>query len=156
MALTDFVKRYYMKTALKISESSKDPNTKVGAIIVRNNKIIGSGINEMPKKLNSEFPWERNGDFVNTKYAYVEHAEINAILDAMDKGCTDLSNSEIYVTLFPCNECAKVIVQLGIKNIYYYSDKYHDEPSTIASRKIFEVCGVTTENISSLGDVKIG
>ena len=130
---------YFMGIALLSAERSKDPNTQVGACIVRDNKILSVGYNGAPIGYSDDnLPWDRTGDFKETKYAYVCHGELNAILNY--KG--NLDNSTLYVTLFPCNECAKVIVQSGIKEIIYLSDKYSEEDSTIVSKKIFDQVGI--------------
>ena len=115
---------------------SKDPSTQVGACIIdEDKKIIGIGYNGFPQgSSDDEMPWDREGDFLETKYPYVVHAELNAILNSIKsfKNCT------IYVTHFPCNECAKAIVQAGIKKVVYFSDKHKSLDSTKASRKILE------------------
>ena len=131
---------YFMGIAIMSTYRSKDPNTQVGACIVnKENKILSIGYNGAPIGFDDDaMPWSRNGDFQNTKYAYVCHGELNAILNY--KG--DLKDTKLYVTLFPCNECAKVIVQSGIKEIVYLSDKYSDTDSTIVSKKIFDEVGI--------------
>lgn len=131
---------YFMGVARLSAKRSKDPSTKVGACIVNQNKrIVGIGYNGLPCGCSDdEFPWDREGDFLNTKYPYVVHAEPNAILNSTEK----LDNSTIYVTLFPCNECAKLIIQSGIKKIYYGSDKYDGTDSNTASKKLFDAAGV--------------
>jgi dCMP deaminase len=129
-----------MGVAILSSMRSKDPNTKVGACIVNNKKrIVGIGYNGLPVGCSDdEFPWERKGEFLETKYPFVVHAEPNAILNST----TSLENSSIYVTLFPCHECAKLIIQSGIKEIVYVSDKHATDDSTIASKRLFEAAGV--------------
>ena len=122
---------------------SKDPNTQVGACIVNTNKrIIGIGYNGFPIGCSDdELPWDREGDFLETKYPYVCHAEMNAITNASNK--PELDGATMYVSLFPCNECAKLIVQVGITEVVYLSDKYHDDDIFIAARRIFDMAGVT-------------
>ena len=124
-----------------IAERSKDPSTQAGAVIVNGQKVIvGLGYNGFPRGVSDEdLPWEREGSFLETKYAYVVHAEENAIYNsnAQTKGCA------IYTTLFPCNECAKTIIQNGLSEVVYTSDKYHDEDIWIASRRLFDRAGVT-------------
>ena len=119
---------------------SKDPNTQVGAVIVdEKNRIVSIGYNGMPRGCyDDQFPWEREGGFLTTKYAYVVHAELNAILNSPRSvsGCT------LYVSLFPCNECAKAIIQSGIKKIYYESDKYAETEGVRASKKMLSAAGV--------------
>lgn len=131
---------YFMAVACLSAERSKDPNTRVGACIVdSNNKILSTGYNGAPIGYSDDdFAWDREGEFLNTKYAYVCHAELNAILNSH----SDLRNSRIYVYLFPCNECAKAIIQAGIKEVIYVCDKYKDTDSVIASKKMFDTCGV--------------
>ena len=130
---------YFMGIAMLAAKRSKDPNTQVGACIVsQDNIIISTGYNGMPKGCSdNEYPWERDGD--QTKYPYVVHAELNAVLNANGR---DLRGSKLYVALFPCNECAKAIIQSGIKELIYLSDKYHDTHASIASRRMFNMTGV--------------
>lgn len=131
---------YFMGLALMASYRSKDPNTAVGACIVNDDNIILSiGYNGAPRGLDDDImPWNRDGDFLNTKYAYVCHSELNAILNYRG----DLTNTRIYVTLFPCNECAKAIVQSGIKEVIYLSDKYDGTDGNIVSKKILDECNI--------------
>ena len=131
---------YFMGIAILSTYRSKDPNTQVGACIVsKDNKILSIGYNGAPIGFDDDvMPWDRTGDFKETKYAYVCHSELNAILNY--KG--NLEGTKLYVTLFPCNECAKVIVQSGIKEIVYLSDKYNDTDSNIVSKKIFDQVGI--------------
>lgn len=130
---------YFLGVAMLAARRSKDPNTQVGACIVSpDNIIISTGYNGLPNGCSDdEYPWAREGE--QTKYPYVVHAELNAILNANGR---DLRGSRLYVALFPCNECAKAIIQSGIKEIIYYSDKYHDEPLSVASRRLFNMTGV--------------
>ncbi|MBQ8238957.1 MAG: dCMP deaminase family protein [Oscillospiraceae bacterium] len=130
---------YFMGIAMLAAKRSKDPNTQVGACIVsEDNIIISTGYNGMPKGCSDdEFPWNRDGA-VN-KYAFVVHAELNAILNANGR---DLRGSRVYVALFPCNECAKAIIQSGVKEVLYLSDKYADSMSTLASKRMLEAAGV--------------
>ena len=127
---------------------SKDPNTQVGACIVNaDRRIIGIGYNGFPIGCSDdELPWGREGEYLETKYPYVCHAEMNAITNSANK--QDLDGASMYVSLFPCNECAKLIVQVGIKNVIYLSDQYHDMPIFKAARRIFEMAGVTTKQLS--------
>ena len=131
---------YFMGIAILASYRSKDPNTAVGACIVNNDNIILSiGYNGAPRGLHDDnMPWEREGDFVNTKYAYVCHSELNAILNYRG----NVENTKMYVTLFPCNECAKAIVQAGIKEVIYLSDKYNGTDGNIVSKKILDEVGI--------------
>lgn len=139
---------YFMGVAILSAGRSKDPSTQVGACIVdEDNKIVGTGYNGATKGFDDDkFPWEREGSFLNTKYAFVCHAELNAILNATKES---LKNCTIYVALFPCNECAKAIVQSGIKKVVYMSDKYKDTDSSIASRKILKMANVELVKFNS-------
>lgn len=132
---------YFMGIAMLSAQRSKDPSTQVGACIVSNdNKILSVGYNGAPNGYDDDnMPWSREGAFLNTKYAYVCHAELNAILN--NKG-SNLEGAKIYVDLFPCNECAKAIIQSGIKEVIYKSDKYNGTESNIASKKMLDYCGV--------------
>ena len=132
---------YFMSVALLSGKRSKDPNTQVGACIVKKNNVIESiGYNGLPKGCSDdEFPWEKEGEMLNTKYPFVVHAELNAILNAKGK---DLSGCKIYVALFPCNECAKAIIQSGISEVVYLSDKYSNTDSVKASKMMFKCAGV--------------
>jgi dCMP deaminase len=137
---------YFMGISLLSAKRSKDPNTQVGACIVNQfNKIIGIGYNGFPIGCpDDELPWEREGASMNdTKYPYVVHAEANAILNSTK----DLHGARIYVALFPCNECTKLIIQSGIGEIIYLSDKYKDTDSTRASKKMLEMAGVKTRRL---------
>lgn len=131
---------YFMGIAVLSAMRSKDPSTQVGACIVNEDKrIVGVGYNGFPKGCEDEsFPWEREGEFLDTKYPYVCHAELNAILNSIKS----LKNCTIYVGLFPCNECSKAIIQSGIKEIVYLSNKYKDTDVNIASRKMLDAAGI--------------
>ena len=141
MKREDYLKwdEYFMGIALLSSQRSKDPSTGVGACIVdANNRILSLGYNGMPFGCSDdEYPWDRTGD--ETKYPYVVHAELNAVLNANGR---DLRGSKLYVALFPCNECAKAIIQSGVKEVYYLSDKYADSMSTLASKRMMDSAGV--------------
>ena len=132
-----------MNVAILTSLRSKDKNTKVGSVLVDSkNRIIGAGYNGLPSHIDeSKFPTSNNKSlpYNETKYAYVIHSEMNALLNTT---VYDLSNSKLYVTLFPCCDCVKMILQKGIKEIIYLSDKYHDEPHYIASRKLLDEAGI--------------
>ena len=132
---------YFMGVALLSGERSKDPNSQVGACIVsEDNKILSIGYNGFPKGCSDdEVPWEREGEFAETKYPYVCHGELNAILNYTG---TTLKNSRIYVALFPCNECAKAIIQSGIKEVIYKEDKYADTDAIKISKKMLKMGGV--------------
>ena len=134
----------FMRMAHVICERSKDPSTQAGAIVVnQKNIVIGVGYNGWPRGIESDaLPWEREGDFENTKYAYVCHAEENAIYNANNS----TEDCKIYCTLFPCNECAKAIIQNGIKEVVYESDKYADTPVVKVSKKMFKLAKVSFRN----------
>lgn len=130
---------------------SKDPSTQVGACIVsKDNRILSIGYNGAPNGFDDDkFPWNREGECQNdTKYPYVCHAELNAILNYAGSR-KDLIGSKIYVDLFPCNECAKVIIQAGISEVVYLSDKYCGTEGNVASKLLFDSCGVTYRQIDS-------
>ena len=131
---------YFMGLAQLSALRSKDGNTKVGSCIVNGkNRIVGIGYNGFPNGCDdSEFPWGTEGDFTERKYAYVVHAELNAILNATRA----LDGCRIYTSLFPCNECCKAIIQSGIVEVIYLSDKYRDTPSSLAARKMLDAAGV--------------
>lgn len=137
---------YFANIALLAALRSKDKNTKVGCVIIsKDNKILGSGYNGLPTGINeSVFPTTNDkvhNSYDKTKYAYVTHAELNAILNT---SIYDISGSRLYCTLFPCCECAKAILQKGIKEVIYLSDIHHDDPEYVASRKLFDVAGIVT------------
>ncbi len=142
---------YFMGIALLSANRSKDPNTQVGACIVNKaNKIMSVGYNGLPRGCNDdEFPWERSGDEFDTKYPYVCHAELNAILN---NGGGSLEGCRIYVALFPCNECAKAIIQCGIKEVVYLSNKYADTVSVRASMRMFDSAGVKYTQLKTSHD----
>ena len=132
---------YFMGIALLSSQRSKDPSTQVGACIVNDeNRILSMGYNGMPFCCSDDvYPWERNGTAQDTKYMYVCHAELNAILNYRGGS---LKGSRVYVTLFPCNECAKAIIQAGIKEIVYMQDKYADTDAVIFAKRMLDSAGV--------------
>ena len=146
---------YFMGVALLSSMRSKDPNTQVGACIVNDdNRIVSVGYNGFPRGCSDEnFPWERNGENPNdTKYPFVCHAELNAILNSNGIG---LKNTRIYVALFPCNECAKSIIQAGIKEVIYISDKYANTDGAKASRMMLESAGIKLTKFESNKKIEI-
>ncbi len=132
---------YFMGIAVLSSKRSKDPSTQVGACIVDpNNKVVSIGYNGMPRGVDDDkIPWG-HGEGLDSKYLYVCHAEFNAILNTRDGSA--LNGCRLYVTLFPCNECAKAVVQVGIKEVIYLGDKYHDDTIFVASRRILDMAGV--------------
>lgn len=134
---------YFMGIALLSAQRSKDANTQVGACIVSpEHKIISVGYNGMPTGCDDDvMPWEREGSFLDTKYPFVCHAELNAILNssASLKGCT------LYVTLYPCNECTKAIIQSGIRRVVYLDNKYADSDATVASARMLEMTGIVCD-----------
>ena len=138
---------YFMGIAMLSALRSKDPSTQVGACIVNDDKrILSMGYNGMPRCCSDdEYPWDRDGDPLNSKYLYVCHAEFNAILNCERgnvRGCT------VYVTLFPCNECAKAIIQAGISEVVYLSDKYKDTEGNLASKLLLDSCGVSYRQLN--------
>ena len=143
---------YFMAIAKLSAMRSKDPSTQVGACIVSNdNRILSIGYNGAPNGFDDEkFPWGREGKNLDTKYPYVCHAELNAILNYRGSK-KDLENAKIYVDLFPCNECAKAIIQAGIKEVIYACDKYKDTDAVKASKKMFDECNVVYREYKSKG-----
>ncbi len=140
---------YFMGVALLSAKRSKDPSTQVGACIVNaDNRIVSVGYNGFPRGCSDEeFPWERNADNQNdTKYPFVCHAELNAILNASGR---EMRGTRIYVALFPCNECAKAIIQAGISEVIYLSDKYKNTDNCLASRRMLEAAGVKLTQFES-------
>ncbi len=137
---------YFMGIALLSGKRSKDPGTQVGACIVdEDKKIVGVGYNGFPQGCgDDDFPWEREGEFLETKYPYVCHAELNAILNSIK----NLKNCTLYVALFPCNECAKAIIQSGIKEIVFLSEKYKGTLTDIASKKLLDSAGVVYRKLN--------
>ena len=140
---TDYISwdEYFMGVALLAAGRSKDPSTQVGACIVdEENRILSTGYNGFPQGCSDDdFPWNRDEAKGDTKYQFVVHAELNAILNAQG---TSVVNSRLYVSLFPCNECAKAIIQSGVREVVYLSDKYNGTPTDIASKKMLEAAGV--------------
>lgn len=141
---------YFMGVSMLAGMRSKDPNTQVGACIVsEDNKILSIGYNGFPMGCSDEkFPWARQGDFLKTKYPFVTHAELNAILNYRGGS---LLNAKLYVSLFPCNECAKAIIQSGIKTVIYADDKYDGTDSNTASKMLFDAAGVKYEKYEHTG-----
>lgn len=129
---------YFMAVALLSGLRSKDPNTQIGACVANaQNKIVGVGYNGLPHGCSDDkFPWSRDGDYLDTKYPYVCHAELNAVLNSIS---FHLRDCRIYVALFPCNECTKVIIQSGIREIIYLSDKYKDTDAVRASKRMLDI-----------------
>ena len=149
---TDYISwdQYFMGIAMLSAHRSKDPNTQVGACIVgEDNRILSVGYNGMPSGCNDdEMPWGRVGKPLENKYFFVCHAELNAILNS---NIGNLGGCTVYVTLFPCNECAKAIIQSGIKRVVYYDNKYADTESVRASCMLFERCGVKMDSYKPSG-----
>ncbi len=141
---------FFMGIAKLSAGRSKDPSTQVGACIVsEDNRILSIGYNGAPNNYNDDnFPWEREGNPTETKYMYVCHAEANAINNYLGSR-KDLRDSKIYVDLFPCNECAKDIIQAGIKEVIYLSDKYSNTDGNIVSKKLFDECGIKYRKMDS-------
>ncbi len=137
---------YFMGVALLAAKRSKDPNTQVGACIVDDNNIIlSTGYNGFPIGCSDdEYPWAREG--IDTKYPYVVHAELNTILNATGRS---LRGARLYVSLFPCNECTKAIIQSGINEVIYLSDKYADTPMNIAAKRMLSSAGINVRQLES-------
>lgn len=134
---------FFMGVAILASRRSKDPNTQVGACIVSSdNRILSVGYNGTPNGYDDiYFPWDREGEELETKYLYVVHSERNAILNYRGN-VKDFEGAKLYVTMFPCNECAKEVIQVGIKDIIYLEDKYANTTGVIASKRMLDVCNV--------------
>ena len=143
---------YFMGVSQLSAMRSKDPSTQVGACIVsEDNKILSVGYNGFPKGCSDEeFPWDKQGDIYETKYSYVTHSELNAILNYRGGS---LEGSKLYVTLFPCNECAKAIIQAGIKTVIYASDKNADKPEVRASKRMMNAAGIRYYKYDATGRV---
>jgi dCMP deaminase len=139
---------YFMGVALLSGRRSKDPATRVGACIVnQQNKIVGAGYNGLPIGCSDDdFPWGKQGDFLDTKYPYVCHAELNAILNNIGM---DLHGCRIYTALFPCNECSKAIIQAGIKEVIFLSDKYDGTDVSVASKRMLDTAGVSYRKVEA-------
>lgn len=152
MKRTDYISwdEYFMGVSELAAMRSKDPGTQVGCCIVSDDhKILSMGYNGLPTGCSDEeFPWEREGDMLTTKYAYVTHSELNAILNFRGGS---LEGTTLYVSLFPCNECAKAIIQAGIKTVIYGSDKYDGTPANVASKKMFDAAGVAYRQYQETG-----
>jgi len=140
---TDYISwdEYFMSVAMLSAMRSKDPNTQVGACIVnQEKKIVGTGYNGFPTGCSDDvLPWARTGVPLQTKYPFVCHAELNAILNSISR---DLRGCTLYVVMFPCNECAKAIIQSGIREVVYCMNKYPDSDSVKASTMMLEAAGV--------------
>ena len=152
---TDYISwdEYFMAVAKLAGMRSKDPNSQVGSCIVsQDNKILSMGYNGFPRGCSDdEYPWSREEENpLDTKYLYVTHSELNAILNYRGGS---LEGSKLYVSMFPCNECAKAIIQAGIKEVVYASDKYDGTPSVIASKKMFNAAGIKLRRYSSKGHI---
>jgi dCMP deaminase len=149
MKKTDYIgwDEYFMGVAHLSAMRSKDDSSQVGACIVNDkNRIVGIGYNGFPIGCSDDdLPWEKNEDFLQSKYAYVVHAEPNAILNSS----VDLADSRMYVTLYPCNECAKLIIQSGIKEVIYLDHKYPNDPIFEASRRLFEMAKIRVRKLEN-------
>lgn len=145
--------QYFMGLAHLSAFRSKDPSTQVGAVIVdEKHRVVSIGYNGLPRGCNdNEFPWGRDGGMLESKYAFVVHAELNAILNSP----RPVTNCALYVSLFPCNECAKAIIQSGISRIVYESDKYADTDAVKASKKMLEAAGVELVQLQEKVSIKV-
>lgn len=140
---------YFMISAMIPAFRSKDPNTQVGACIIKENRIIATGYNGLTFGTKDEdIDWSKEGELEDTKYPYVCHAEANAILNCK----SELKGSTLYVTLFPCYECAKLIAQMRIKKVVYYEDKYNGTKENLIAKKILKNAGVETELYQKTGE----
>lgn len=141
---------YFMGVSKLAGMRSKDPNTQVGCCIVSgDHKILSMGYNGLPAGCSDEeFPWDREGELQDTKYAYVTHSELNAILNFRGGS---LEGTTLYVSLFPCNECAKAIIQAGIRTVIYASDKYAGTPANVAAKRMFDAAGVVYKEYNATG-----
>lgn len=137
---------FMSRAQLAAQDRSRDPSTQVGCIIVNDQNVpVATGYNGLPRGCdNDKYPWNREGEVLDTKYPYVEHAERNAI---NNRGSNSLQGTRLYVTLHPCSDCAKGIIQNGIKEVIYLSDKYADSPDTLAAKRMFADCGVKTRQL---------
>lgn len=144
--------QYFMGVAFLSAKRSKDPHTQVGAAIINENKrIVAIGYNGFPRHIDDDtFPWENNDDLSLSKYAYVVHAEANAILNAT----TSLENTTLYVTLFPCHECVKLLIQSGISEVVFYDDKYSGTQSDIAAKKMLDAAKIKYRKFSDMDFMK--
>ena len=140
---------FFMRVAIAAQLRSKDPNTQVGACIAdTNHRILSVGYNGTPSALDDDdFPWQATGDPLTDKHSYVVHAEANAVLNYRGS-LKDLSHASVYVTLFPCHECAKILAQAGIGEVVYLSDKYEGTEDNLISKRILESCGVSVRQVS--------
>ena len=147
---------YFMAIARLSAMRSKDPATQVGACIVSmDNRILSIGYNGAPNGFDDEkFPWGKEGELLNTKHPYVCHAEMNAILNFRGNK-KDLENAKIYVDLFPCNECAKIIIQSGIKEVIYLKEKLKNKEAYIASKKLFDECKINYKKLELEKEIEI-
>lgn len=143
----------FMQICRIIAQRSKDPSTQNGACIVNEkNIILGVGYNGFPRGCSDDvLPWDREGEFCDIKYSYVVHAEENAVLNST--GSVD--GAKLYCTLFPCNECTKVIIQKGITEVIYEDDKYHDNKEWQASRRMLDLAGVTYRKYEVVNKLEI-
>lgn len=143
---------FFMRVAIAAQLRSKDPNTQVGACIAdTNHRILSVGYNGTPSALNDDdFPWGVSDDPLNDKHSYVVHAEANAVLNYRGS-LKDLSGATVYVTLFPCHECAKILAQAGIGEVVYLDDKYNGTDDNRISKRIFESCGIAFRSMTVEG-----
>lgn len=143
----------FMQMAYLIAQRSKDPVTQAGAVIVNDRQVVmGLGYNGWPRGIDADaLPWDREGTHAKTKYAYIVHAEENAVYNTslLPRGC------RIYCTLFPCGECAKTLIQMGLTEVIYDSDKYHDQDLWVAARKMFDMAGVTYRRYQASRQLKL-
>lgn len=139
-----------MSDAVDQAQYSEDPNTQVGCVLSHKGIVFAKGFNHMPGRARVKFPWGKSENIVESKYPYVIHAEMAAITSCF----RDIRDFDAYVTLFPCSNCAKLLIEKGVNTIYYLSDKYKDLPDTIASKKLLDGCGVKYIKVNGVGDVE--
>lgn len=143
--------KMFIEIAKIVAKRSRDTNTQVGAVIVKDKNIISTGYNGMPKTCDDcGLPTTREGNWLDTKYPYVVHAELNAILNSPYK---NLKGCKIFTTLYPCCECAKAILQSGIKEVYYIENKYPNQDTFVASKKMFELSNIKVGRINDSGEI---
>lgn len=138
----------FMGIALLLRLRSRDTNTKVGACLVNDrNEIISIGYNDFPlPETGIEFSWKRDGQYLQTKYPYVCHAELNTLISA--KG--DTRNSKMYITSFPCSECAKAIIQAGVQRVIYSGDDCSNSNSSVAALELFKKYDIVINKIDCI------
>lgn len=141
---------YFLAHALLGAFRSPDPSTQVGCVLVKNKQIVGMGYNGYPKGV-EPFTWNRDpkAPMLESKYTYVVHSEVNAVLNTSREDC---KGATAYMTLFPCNHCAGIMISAGIKDIVYFDDKYHDMDFSKAARKLLRAAKVPFQQYEGIID----